>query len=76
MKPASDFVCLAGGLTVPAEPLMLVFELQERGFTLTPDGEALVVQPSSRLTRVDCDRIRRWKHHVLALLNYEAPRCA
>ena len=68
------FIHLRGGLTVPVEPLLLVFDLQERGFTLTPeDGETLVVQPYNKLTRTDCEQIRRWKRHVLALLSYEAP---
>ena len=69
----SEYVHLRGGLTVPVAPLLLVFRLQERGFSLTPDGDALIVQPYERLTRTDCDQIRRWKRHLLALLNYEAP---
>ena len=66
----SDLVPLRG-LTVPTEPLLLVFQLQKRGFTLTPDGDALVVQPHDQLTRVDCEQIRKWKWHLLALLNLE-----
>ena len=48
MSAASDrFVYLKGELTVPVEPLLLIFALQERGFTLTPEGDnVLVVQPS------------------------------
>jgi hypothetical protein len=30
-----------------------VFELEERGFKLTQDGETLVVQPYQKLTRQD-----------------------
>ena len=73
MPAGSDYVHLRGGLTVPVEPLLLVFRLQERGFSLAPDGEALVVQPYERLTRTDCEQIRRWKRHVPALLTYQAP---
>jgi hypothetical protein len=68
---------LRGGLTVPIEPLILIFELQERGFVLTPeDTDTLVVQPHHRLTAEDCAAICRWKLHILALLEYRAPVCA
>src|SRR4051794_28994683 len=72
MSPASDrFVYLRGGLTVPVEPLQLMFDLQERGFRLQADGDnALIVQPAQLLTGEDRRQIRRWKLHVLALLDY------
>jgi hypothetical protein len=74
---ASDrLVTLAGGLTVPAEPLLLLFDLQERKFVLTVDGDTLVVEPHDRLTSDDCRAIRRWKWHILALLEYQAPEVA
>jgi hypothetical protein len=73
----SELVSLRGGLTVPAEPLLLIFELERRGFTLETEGEdTLIVQPHDRLTREDCARIRRWKFHILSLVAYEAPTCA
>lgn len=72
-----QYVTLRGGLTVPLAPMLLVFDLQDRGFTLTAEGdEFLRVQPHDRLTRVDCEQIRRWKRHILALLSYDAPRVA
>jgi hypothetical protein len=69
----SDFVTLKGGLIVPAQSCLLAFELEDRGFKLSRDGDVLVVQPHERLTRDDCSRIRRWKLHLLALLDYTPP---
>ena len=73
---ASEYVPLNGGLTVPAAPLLLIFRLQERGFTLEQEGDVLVVRPRHLLTTDDCQQITRWKHHIFALLTYEAPEVA
>ena len=70
---ASDYVLLRGGLAVPAAPLILLFKLQERGCTLAQDGDDLIIRPRERLTANDCQQIRRWKTHLLALLAYEVP---
>lgn len=67
---AERFVSLRGGLVVPAPAFLLLLDLEDRSFTLTPDGDTLVVQPSVRLTPEDRDAIRRWKWHLLALLDY------
>jgi hypothetical protein len=64
------YVVLRGGLALPLEPILLALELEERGFGLTRDGDVLSVQPYERLTRDDCQRIRRWKLHLLALIDY------
>ncbi len=80
MADASEYVTLLagprGGLTVPAEPLRLMFEMEDRGFTLTREGDVLVVTPSNPLTAEDAVRLRRWKFHILSLLDYEPPECA
>ncbi len=68
---ASDYVLLRGGLAVPVAPLLLLFQLEERGLTLAQDGDDLIVRPRERLTADDCQQIRRWKMHLLALLAYE-----
>ncbi|HEY1307299.1 MAG TPA: hypothetical protein VGF24_27275 [Vicinamibacterales bacterium] len=75
---ASDrrYVSLRGGLVVPVETYLLMFELEDRGFCLNRDGDVLVVEPHQRLTADDCGRIRRWKRHILALLDYEPPPIA
>lgn len=67
------YVLLAGGLCVPLEPFLLALELEARGFTVRRDGDALIVQPHDQLTADDCRRIRRWKPHLIALLEYRAP---
>jgi hypothetical protein len=67
------FVQLAG-LILPVEAFILTLQLEERGFTLTPDGDDIIVRPFSQLTPEDCRQLRRWKRHVLAVLSYEPPR--
>ena len=74
MASGSEYVCLRGGFMVPLEPMLLLFELEDRGFKLTQDGDSLIVRPHSQLTRVDYDRVRRWKAHLLALVNYQPPQ--
>jgi hypothetical protein len=66
-------VALKGGLVIPAEPLLLVLDLQGRGFRLVPDGGDIIVSPFSKLSAEDCRQIRRWKRHIVAILEYEAP---
>jgi len=74
---AAEFVCLrsgpAGGLDVPVEPVLLLLDLRDRGFSLRQDGDALVVQPHEQLTADDCQLLRRWHWHLLALICYEPP---
>ena len=79
--PASDpFVCLGpgptGGLTVPVAALRLAWDLEERGFRLSQEGDTLYVEPARSLTEADRAGLRRWKHHVLALMDYEPPAVA
>jgi hypothetical protein len=74
MQAGSDrYVSLRGGLTIPLEPLLLALDLEARGFRLMPDGDSIVVAPFSQLTEDDQRQLRRWKLHVLALLEYRAP---
>jgi hypothetical protein len=75
MPVASDcYVILKGtSLAIPAEPLRLLLELEERGFSLERDGDDLVVRPSRQLTAHDRPRITRWKQHLLTLMEYRAP---
>lgn len=72
MDASDRYVSLRGGLVVPVDPYMLLFELEDAGFSLSRDGDVLVVRPHQRLTPELCARIRRWKHHLLALLAYVA----
>jgi hypothetical protein len=67
------YVTLKGGPTLPVEPILLALELEQRGFRMTrEDGDVLNVQPHERLTAEDCQRIRRWKTHIITLLDYDA----
>jgi hypothetical protein len=75
MSTASErYVLLRGGLSVPIEPLLLLLDLESRGFQLTVDDDGgIVIIPGSRLTDEDRRLVRGWKPHLIALLNYEAP---
>ena len=73
MNASDRFISLRGGLVVPVEPLLLALDLEARGFLMKPDGEDLIVSPFSQLTAEDCRQLRRWKHHVIALIAYRTP---
>ena len=65
------FVIFPHGRIVPAPAVVLLLDLESRGFTLTTeDRTTLVVSPPEKLTRLDCAALRRWKWHVLGLLAY------
>lgn len=72
MASASDYVVLRG-YTVPLAPWRLVLDLQERGLSFERDGDDIVVRPKALLTDQDREALRRWKRHVLVLLDYEPP---
>ena len=65
------YVTLQGRMVVPAGAFLLLLDLEARGFTLTREGDTvLVVMPPERLTPEDRSAIRRWKWHLLMLLDY------
>lgn len=64
------FVTLQGGMIVPAPAFVLMLDLERRAFTVSRDGDTFVVGPAAQLTPEDCAAIRRWKHHLLMLLDY------
>jgi hypothetical protein len=67
------YVQLKNGPVLPVQPVLLMFELQDRGFSLTREpGDVLRVQPWERLTRQDVQAIKRWKWHLLAIADYSA----
>lgn len=73
--PVGDrYVMFRGGLAVPVAPVQLLFQLDGRGFELTRDGDDLVIKPSRCLTRGEREQVRRWKRHLLALVEYEPPQ--
>lgn len=70
-------ILLAGGLAVPVEPLVLALEFEQRGIGLRVEGDKLrVVGPNGakpELTEDEIAAIRRWKAHLVALVEYRAP---
>jgi hypothetical protein len=65
-------VCLRGGLCVPLEPLHLLLNLEARGFQLgRKDDDQIWVRPFSQLTDDDTAGLRRWRHHLRALVAYQ-----
>jgi len=56
--------------------VLLVLNLETRGFRLSRDGEDILIQPFSKLTADDKQSLKMWKRHVLALLDYQAPEIA
>ena len=74
MQNASErYVQLRGGLVVPVAPIALLLDLESRGLTLSRDGDDLLISPPGRLTDDDRAALRRWKCHVLALMDYQVP---
>lgn len=67
-----QFVCLPG-LTVPLEPLRLLWSLEARGLTVGRDGNTITVIPAGQLTEDERAALRRWRPHVLALVSIGAP---
>lgn len=65
----SRYVFLADGLAVPIEPLQLALDLEQRGCSIERVGDDLFVRPRSLLTDADRDALRRWRWHMLALLD-------
>jgi hypothetical protein len=64
------FVTHKDGMVVPAPAYCLLLDLERRDFSITGEGDMLMVHPPERLTREDCTRIRRWKWHLLMLIDY------
>lgn len=74
MATASErYVLLRGGLAVPVEPMLLLLDLERRGLQVSRAGDDILVRPSGHLTETDRAGLRRWKLHVLALVDYPAP---
>lgn len=67
---ACDFIILRGGLCIPRPALEIALDLEARGIRLQADGDELLV-PKGVLTVDERQVLRRWKQHVIALLNYE-----
>ena len=69
----APYVVLHGGLSVPLAALQVLWNLENRGFTLRVDDGALIVSPRSQLTPEDDQAIRRHRNPLIALVRYEPP---
>ncbi|HXG90008.1 MAG TPA: hypothetical protein VNJ02_16900 [Vicinamibacterales bacterium] len=69
---ADRFVTLRGlAVPVPADAYRLLLNLEVRAFNVSREGDrVLVVEPHQRLTPEDLASIRRWKWHLLILIDY------
>lgn len=65
---ADRYVVLRSGLAVPMVPVLLLLDLEARGFRIRADGDELVIRPAARLTDEDRSALRRWKAHLLELV--------
>jgi hypothetical protein len=71
MSTPPAFVVL-GRLTLPLAAVELALDLERRGLHLRhEDGDVLFVGPRERLTDEDRAGLRRWKLHLLAILDYD-----
>ena len=64
------YVVLTCGHAFPLRPILVLFDLEQRGFRVRPYGGGLVVHPASGLTADDAAVIRRWKWELIALLEH------
>ena len=74
LQPAAQYVALRGGLTVPKAALLLVLDLERRGFRLSLDtDQQFHIEPAAGLTEADRAAIHRWRLHLGAIVQYQAP---
>ena len=67
---ASKHVLLRGGFVLPVAALELAWRLEAAGHDLrTRDGHLLISEPD-RLTAEDVTAIRRWRLHLIAIVEY------
>ncbi len=75
---AEDFVSLSGGLTVPAAAFELFHDLAtHRGLLLRSEAGVLRVSTPDGgkpdLSAEDVTAIKKWKLHLIALIDYRPP---
>ena len=63
---------LKAARSVPA--LLLALDLEGRGFRLSleDEGNQFQIEPRATLTAEDVAGIRRWQHHLGAIVSYNA----
>lgn len=68
MSSVSDFVTV-GRLTVPREALYAVLDAELKGVQLQAEGSSIVVHPVGILSDEEKNNLKRWRWHVLAILD-------
>ena len=70
--PASELVCLKGGMVVPLAALTVLLAAEDRGYRLAVDGDDLIVtaEPGNPLDRQILAALKAWKAHVRMLLTF------
>ena len=64
---APELVTLKGGLSVSLLALQTLSRLEDRGFLIRVDGDALVVRPKSRITPDEDHAIREHRVELIQL---------
>jgi hypothetical protein len=67
---APELVTLRGGLAVSLSALRLLLSLEERGFLIRVDDDALIIRPRASITPADDAGIRHHREELLALVRY------
>jgi hypothetical protein len=67
---APELVTLKGGVSVSLPALQTLWRLEDRGFLIRADGDALVVRPKSRITPDEDRALREHRAELIALVRY------
>ena len=74
LRPPRAFVTLKNGPTLPVEVIELAVRLEAQGVPLRADANHQFVMPEHpSLTAQDLAAIHRWRLHLGAIVEYEAP---
>lgn len=72
MTTSEKLVVLRGGVSVPVSAVVLLLDLEARGFSFSrPGPDTLRVSPPGQLTEADRVAIIQAKPHLLALVSYQ-----
>jgi hypothetical protein len=69
-ESSDRFVLLRGGVVVPVEPFLLLLDLEARGISVSKDSDSISIAPRALLADADRTALRRWKWHLLLLIDY------
>jgi hypothetical protein len=77
LSPSSRYITLKNGQTLPVVAVQLALDLERRGIPLHTDANHQFIMPDDeRLTDADRRAIQRWRLHLSAIVEYEAPKIA